>query len=311
MSELDVIIPCRAPAPWLTQAVESCLESSVDSAVWVVDDGSIDASVTETVAAIGDARVRYLRQAASGPSAARNTGLRAGCAPWLLYLDADDFLLPGAMASMLAAAQVNGGVVLAGWRDVSADGSSILAEHRPPPASNLGALADLIRISPPLGPVLLPRTPIVWDESRRVWEVTRYFNRVAAEIEVLTVLPDCMAALRQHDSVTRLSHSQRHFAIDVQSTFWQEEYAWLRSIGESGDPARYLVAERLLGLAYAGLRSDDPSAHAAASSTLALAGRERWQAELRCRIGAAAWIATRLGATALRAFARLNLALGR
>ena len=66
----------------------------------IVDDGSKDATraVAERCAA-GDSRITVLHQRNAGPAAARNAGARAGTAPFLLRLDADDVLLPACLAT--------------------------------------------------------------------------------------------------------------------------------------------------------------------------------------------------------------------
>jgi hypothetical protein len=61
----------------------------------IVDDGSPDDTAeTALRAAGGDQRVRLIRQANQGPAAARNRGVRAGSAPLLAFLDADDRWAP-------------------------------------------------------------------------------------------------------------------------------------------------------------------------------------------------------------------------
>lgn len=92
-----VVIPCYNQARFLGDAIESALaQTRAAAAILVVDDGS-----TEDVAAVV-ARypsVRYMRQRNSGPSAARNTGIRATSSEFVLFLDGDDRLLPEAVAS--------------------------------------------------------------------------------------------------------------------------------------------------------------------------------------------------------------------
>ena len=67
--------------------------------VIVVDDGSTDGT-----ARIASAhRARLIRQRNSGLSAARNVGLAAAKGEFVLFLDADDELLPEAVASGVAA----------------------------------------------------------------------------------------------------------------------------------------------------------------------------------------------------------------
>ena len=68
------------------------------SEIVVVDDGSTDE--TPTVAR-RDGSVRYLRQERRGLSEARNSGWRASSGDYVVFLDADDRLLPGAAAAGL------------------------------------------------------------------------------------------------------------------------------------------------------------------------------------------------------------------
>ncbi len=98
-----IIIPAYNAAAWLAEAIGSALAQTQPAAqVIVVDDGSTDdtAAIAEKFA---DA-VMLLRRPNAGVSAARNHGAAQTTAEWLLFLDADDRLLPGAVAVMLARA---------------------------------------------------------------------------------------------------------------------------------------------------------------------------------------------------------------
>ena len=93
MSELvSVVIPSYNHARFLPEAVATVFRQTYpDSEIVVVDDGSTDRTA-EVVKEYP--RVRYLRQHRQGLSAARNAGLRACRGEYVVFLDADDRLLP-------------------------------------------------------------------------------------------------------------------------------------------------------------------------------------------------------------------------
>ncbi len=92
-----VVIPCRNQARFLSDAIESALRQTWPAVeVIVVDDGSTDdtASVVSRYAA-----VRHLTQTNQGTAVARNAGLAASRGEFVLFLDADDRLLPHAVTT--------------------------------------------------------------------------------------------------------------------------------------------------------------------------------------------------------------------
>jgi glycosyltransferase involved in cell wall biosynthesis len=96
-----VIIPCYNHGHFLGDAIASAQrQHGVACEIIVVDDGSTDDTGRVAAAFPG---VRYVRQRNAGLSAARNTGLVAATGPYLVFLDADDRLLPGALAAGVGA----------------------------------------------------------------------------------------------------------------------------------------------------------------------------------------------------------------
>ena len=92
---VSVVIPCYNHAQFLAQAIESALGQSYSNfEIIVVDDGSTDATA-EVVRRYSS--VQYVRQENAGLSSARNTGLRRSRGEFLVFLDADDRLLPHAL----------------------------------------------------------------------------------------------------------------------------------------------------------------------------------------------------------------------
>jgi glycosyltransferase involved in cell wall biosynthesis len=123
---VDVVIPAFNAAPFLAEAIDSALrETGVNPSVIVVDDGSTDE--TPSIVAPYLNRIRYVRQPREGQAAARNRGLRLGQSPYVAFLDADDYYVPGGLASALGtlAARQDLGAVQGGVVEVDASGARL------------------------------------------------------------------------------------------------------------------------------------------------------------------------------------------
>lgn len=90
------IVPVYNNIPYLSACVESVRAAgAVDYEILLIDDGSTDGS-----GALCDAlaerysEVRVIHQANGGVSAARNRGIREAGGAYILFVDADDLLLP-------------------------------------------------------------------------------------------------------------------------------------------------------------------------------------------------------------------------
>ena len=119
---VGVVIAAYNAAPWLAEAIESVLAQDVAAeAIIVVDDGSTDSTVA---VAQRFAQVRLVQGGANrGPSACRNEGAALADTQHVLFLDADDRLLPGALRHSLAcmAAHAGAGFVYGAHRRTDAD----------------------------------------------------------------------------------------------------------------------------------------------------------------------------------------------
>ena len=100
---IAVIVPAFNVAPWIGDALASVrAQTHREWSVVLVDDGSVDATV-DAAARIADPRIRLLRQANAGVAVARNSGFAASASDAVLFLDADDWLAPDALAGLAAA----------------------------------------------------------------------------------------------------------------------------------------------------------------------------------------------------------------
>ncbi len=94
---ISVVIPAYNAGKYVGRAIDSVLaQNRAADEIIVVDDGSTD-DTAEVVGGYGE-RVRLIRQANAGASAARNAGIEAASGEWIAFLDADDEWLPKKLA---------------------------------------------------------------------------------------------------------------------------------------------------------------------------------------------------------------------
>ncbi|MDA2918199.1 glycosyltransferase [Desulfobacterota bacterium AH_259_B03_O07] len=124
-SLVSVVIPCYNQAHYLSDAIESVLaQSYTNFEIVVVDDGSIDNTFQ---VASSYTNVNCIRQNNLGLSAARNTGLHHSKGRYLIFLDADDHLLPKAIESGLESMKAHPecAFVYGHHKCISSEGSSL------------------------------------------------------------------------------------------------------------------------------------------------------------------------------------------
>lgn len=98
---ISIVIPLYNKRSNIKKTIESilCQEYS-DFEVVVCDDGSTDGS-SKVIEEIRDSRIQLFRKNNGGPSSARNYGVQKARGEWILFLDADDTLEPGALQHMV------------------------------------------------------------------------------------------------------------------------------------------------------------------------------------------------------------------
>jgi glycosyltransferase involved in cell wall biosynthesis len=101
-----VVIPTRGRWGLLSRTLAGALgQEGVEHEVVVVDDGSAD-ETGERLAAVGDSRLRVVRnERPGGVAAARNRGLAEAAGEWVAFLDDDDLWSPRKLRAQLDAAR--------------------------------------------------------------------------------------------------------------------------------------------------------------------------------------------------------------
>lgn len=99
---ISVIVPLYNKGQLVCKTINSVLKQDYgDFEIIVVDDGSKDDS-SEYVKSYTDPRVNYYYKENGGVSSARNFGANHAHGEWIMYLDADDEILPGALSELIS-----------------------------------------------------------------------------------------------------------------------------------------------------------------------------------------------------------------
>lgn len=94
---ISIVIPLYNKQDAICESVESALSQTIaDIEVIVVDDGSTDNSL-DILSNFSDKRLRIIHKNNGGVSSARNHGINNAKGEWILFLDADDILLPNCL----------------------------------------------------------------------------------------------------------------------------------------------------------------------------------------------------------------------
>ena len=201
---VSIIIPCFNGEAYLGEAIESCLAQSYHRVeVVVVDDGSTDRS-GEIAQGFP---VRYIRQENRGLSRSRNRGIQESRGSYLVFLDADDRLLPEAVESGLnvLAERPECAMAVGDHRFVSADGSYRHSSRKECLSSAHYEALLVSNYIEMISSVLFRRSVFdevgAFDSELRVAEDYELYLRIARKFPVCSH-PAVMAEYRLHGSNT-------------------------------------------------------------------------------------------------------------
>lgn len=222
MPDLDIVIPTfNAPAERLGRAVRGALDCDDVRRVIVVDDGSATPLHADALALPADAlaKVLVLHQSNAGPSAARNQGLRAATADFILCVDDDDELIPKGVAAMVGLAdRLNAAGAVAARFNVKSSGPQVNSVLKDVPTEWAGrSLPDPADVFTPIGLFggsgllvhrRVPAEGIFFDESLQHGEDREFLRRVAG-IGKLAVSAEPALRVAIHEGGTNLSSQSK------------------------------------------------------------------------------------------------------
>ena len=124
-----VVVTTYNDSEFLAAAIQSVLaQTRAAEEIILVDDGS---ETSPELLLRAFPQITFIRKSNGGLSSARNAGLLATRARYVTFLDADDLLLPNALAAGLACfrKQPEAAMVYGGHRRIAADGKALGANH--------------------------------------------------------------------------------------------------------------------------------------------------------------------------------------
>ncbi|CDM39090.1 glycosyltransferase family 2 protein [Ectopseudomonas oleovorans] len=229
---ISVVIPAYNYAATLPRAVNSVLAQLDQSGaeLLVINDGSTDDTqqVIERLQAENPGRFRAILKANGGLSSVRNRGIREAVGAYLIFLDADDELAPGALSALAAhiAEQPQTRMVIGGHCSIGADGKR--REHLPAalPESRIERLRGYLldkRVALSNGACAMHRDIFAradYPEAFRSAEDIPVFAQALANYEC-TVLAKPLALIYKHDDSLRhqFSHAKAGGLALVEEVF--------------------------------------------------------------------------------------------
>lgn len=291
MLSVGVVIPTYNSADTVTTAIESALaQEPAPAQVVVVDDGSTDGTADGLRKYAG--RIEYVRQANRGPAAARNAGLARLATDTVVFLDADDLLLPGSLEcrrSLLARAGA-AWVYTDGWIEDEPGVRQRWSALYPPPGGRAdgGIFADLLRRNFICVDAVIARLALVrelgdFDETIRGTEDWDLWLRLAARHPVRWSPQPTFVYRRRPNTV---SGDRRRMDRMRHQTLVKAQHLFPAEVRAAGAAARRSVADAhnafALALGAEG-RWRAAAPYLATSLRLWPLQRRAWLLFLRCR----------------------------
>jgi glycosyltransferase involved in cell wall biosynthesis len=253
---ISVVIPAYNYAKTLPRAVNSVLAQLGDAQaeLLVIDDGSTDATpqVLEQLLTEHAGRFRALRKPNGGLSSVRNRGIEEARGQYLIFLDADDEMAPGALAALTRHISSNpdSRLIIGGHWSVFDDGRRVQHAVKPLPATPRqrvrGYLLDKT-VSLSNGACAMHRevfAPGNYPEHLRNVEDIPVFAQVLARFPC-TVLDQPLALIYKHDDSMRHDLKQ---SLAAGVGMVDEVFSSARMPRELQDLRQAFLAQRCLSL---------------------------------------------------------------
>lgn len=210
---VSIIIPCWNAETYVADAISSALAQNYDNKeVIVIDDGSTDQSL-EAIRQFSD-RIVWRSRSNQGCGKTRNEGVQIATGEFIKFLDADDFLFPGCIASQVdAACALMGNEFPVGRMYRLDDSTGLMVPHgeRDGTVHRGEPITDLLIDVPVITAPLYRREVLLnvggFDEALTIREDFDLFVRVLISGASPVLTPEPIGVYRNHVSPGRVSRN--------------------------------------------------------------------------------------------------------
>lgn len=219
---ISVIIPLYNKEPIIGRCLHSVLLQDYDDfEIVIVNDGSTDRSA-EIVKSINDPRLVYIEQENCGPSMARNNGIKHSKGDWIVFLDADDEFLPGALKryALIVEENYDCGFVASPYYIFDGKNREIIDNKVKGIVNNIFCRFFYCDIKPRMGAYAISREIVLnclfdekirrYEDLKHLFQVFRYLN----ESYFYKVIYDLEPSMVLNIEYASASHSRKDISED-------------------------------------------------------------------------------------------------
>ena len=260
---ISIITPTYNSANFIQETLNSISEQTFrDFEVIIIDncsdDGTINIVKEHELYLSNIIKVHY--NEIKNVSISRNIGIENASGEFLLFLDSDDLLKPGAL-QILTNNIKNHDLVIGAWEDFSNNTGAVISTSLYEINEYDTSAEIYLRYKPVISAALIKKdAALKWDIQMKVWEVTAFFFDSILNHSKTIFINDVVTSIRQHDSTSRLSIKHKHFDAINTASFLINCRRKVTSASSPNLSIEALIDQEIIDCCYTAIRNGgDPS----------------------------------------------------